>query len=206
MALSVSDYASAVASGEPTPGGGSVIATVAALAAGLAEMVCRLTLGRPQDPEIASALIDAQRNAAALRTRLLELAEEDERAYGAYRRATALPRANDEERAARRDALQMALEGSAAVPLVVASACVDLLDVLATVAEYGTTHARADVLTSVRLGDAALTSALDMVRANTVLMRNSEVAGRLDREVDTLRLRGERAASLAVRTLDRVAP
>jgi formiminotetrahydrofolate cyclodeaminase len=206
MTRTVTDYASAVASGEPTPGGGSVIATVASLAAGLAEMVCHLTLARPLEPPVATSLSDAQRSAAALRARFLDLADEDERAYGAYRQAASLPNTSAEERDARREAIQSALERSAGVPLTVASSCVDLLIVTESVARHGTKHARADVQTSLRLTDAALKSALAMVRANTELMRDGDVAARLDRKADGLRIRGDQALMAAFTALEDPTP
>src|SRR5215211_7222135 len=202
MTRTVTDYASAVASGEPTPGGGSVIATVAAFAAGLAEMVCHLTLARPSEPAIAASLTGAQRSAAALRARFLDLADEDERAYGAYRHAASLPKTSAEERDARREAIQSALERSAGVPLTVASSCVELLIVVESVARHGTKHARADVQTSLSLTDAALKSALAMVRANTELMRDGDVAERLDRKANGLRVHGDQALSAALQALD----
>lgn len=198
MTRTIHDYAAAVASGDPTPGGGSVIATVAAFAAGLAEMVCHLTLARPSDPEVTVALTGAQQTAAHLRTRFLQSATADEVAYGAYRNAAALPKATSEEREARRHALESALETSAAVPLRVAGDCVELLTTLETVAALGTKHARADVVTSLRLTDASLKSALDMVRANTELMRDHGRAASLDQEANTLRSQGEATATALI--------
>jgi formiminotetrahydrofolate cyclodeaminase len=202
LTRTISDYAAAVASGEPTPGGGSVIATVATFAAGLAEMVCHLTLARPLDPPVVDALTDAQTTAARLRSQFLESVAQDELAYGAYRNAAGLPKTTPEEREARRDALEVALETSAGVPLFVASSCVELLDALKTVATLGTKHALADVRTSLRLTDAALKSALDMVSANTDLMRDREKAVRLDREANELLTRGEESKTAVVRAVD----
>jgi formiminotetrahydrofolate cyclodeaminase len=199
----ISDYASAVASGEPTPGGGSVIATVAAFAAGLAEMVCHLTLSRPVEPQVSEALTDAKTTAAQLRSRFLELASEDEHAYGAYREAARLPKATAEERESRRDALEAALVGSADVPLQMASSCVELLAALEAVGSLGTKHARADVQTSLRLAEAALKSAVTMVRANTDLMRDREQATKLDQEIERLLSGGEQAIVAVTRTLTR---
>jgi formiminotetrahydrofolate cyclodeaminase len=198
----LAEYAAAVASGDPTPGGGSVAATVAALAAALAAMVCNLTLARSVDADAQSALIEARATSAHLRGRLFELAIEDELAYGAYRSAADLPKSTSDERDSRRLALEAALEQAAGAPLRVASACVELLTSLETVAAYGTKHALADAGTSLRLGEAALASALEMVKANTELMRDRERAARLDREAQTLLTGGEHSTSAVTRILD----
>ncbi len=202
MTRTIDDYAAAVASGEPAPGGGSVIATVAALATGLADMVCHLTLARAVDPPVAMALTEAQSTAARLRSQFLISAGEDELAYGAYRIAANLPKTTPEERETRRDALEAALKKSAGVPLGVAGGCVELLAALETVATLGTKHALADVSTSLRLTDASLQSALDMVSANTVLMRDRETAARLEREANELRVRGAESRDAVIQALD----
>lgn len=203
----LAQYAAAVASGDPTPGGGSVAATAGALAAALAEMVGNLTLARPVDAETRSALTATRTESAHLRDRLLALAADDELAYANYRRAADLPRSTAVERDVRRLALEAALEQAAAVPLQVASACGQLLAALETIAALGTKHALADVRTSLRLGDAALASALEMVKTNTDLMRDRPTAARLDREAQTVRTRSEQSAAAVKRRLDtRIGP
>ncbi|HEY7035189.1 MAG TPA: cyclodeaminase/cyclohydrolase family protein [Thermomicrobiales bacterium] len=199
---SVVEYAAAVATGEPTPGGGSVAATTAAFAAALAEMVCRLTLARPLEVEAETALTDAQRAAAQLRHRFLALAIEDENAYGVYRTAAGLPKSTADEREVRRRELEAALGQAAGVPLRVASGCVELLGSLDAVAALGTKHARADVRTSLRLARAALGSAADMVKANTELMRDRARATQLEREIGALTARGEQTYLTVARALD----
>ena len=83
-------YVAAVASGEPTPGGGSVVSVVAALGAALGEMVCNLTLGRSADAAEAE-LRPVVGRLKFLRDRLLAVARVDETAYRRYLDATALP-------------------------------------------------------------------------------------------------------------------
>ncbi len=141
----IAAYAEAIASGEPTPGGGSVVATTAAFAGGLGEMVARLTLGRTQDVVATEYLRDTLSNLTRLRHSLLSLATADERAYAAYRGALALPKDTPEAQADRRAAIERALHESAQVPLAVAQACADLLTALITVGRFGTTpYRRAD--------------------------------------------------------------
>jgi formiminotetrahydrofolate cyclodeaminase len=176
----IADYATAVASVAPTPGGGSVIGIAGALAAGLASMVCRLTLKRPPSAEAERLLQDAVTRSDALRLRFLELAAADERAYGTYREAAALPRTTDEEKATRRAALEQALISSGAVPLDEAAAASELLSRLEVIAEHGTSHAHADIATSAFLAEATLRSSIAMTSANTDLMKDRERAETMD--------------------------
>ena len=174
--LSVESYAAAVASSSPTPGGGSVAATVGALAAGLCEMVCALTLKGKHAPTHPERLVIAATVSGRLRASLLDLATADERAYAGYRSASDLPRTNDQEKADRREALDRALVRAAETPTEIAEAALETLRQLRVAAKFGTKHALSDVLTGAMLASAAVTSALLNVRVNTELMRDPEIA------------------------------
>jgi formiminotetrahydrofolate cyclodeaminase len=173
---SLTDYLAAVASAEPTPGGGSVVAVVAALAAALGEMVCRLTIGRPAyaaaEFQLHAALIDL----AAARERLVALAIADETAYRHYLTAVALPKESDAARAERRTAMQAALVDAIAVPLAVASACRLIGEQLVPVARRGNRHALSDAVAAAFLVDAARRGALLNVTANAALLDNRTIA------------------------------
>jgi glutamate formiminotransferase/formiminotetrahydrofolate cyclodeaminase len=176
----VAGYAAAVASAEPAPGGGSVVAVVAALGAALGEMVCRLTLEKVVEPGVEAELGRALAAAGDLRGRLLELSGRDEAAYGAYAAAVALPNRTEAEKRARREAREAALVGAAEVPLAVAEACLALAATLGPVARSGGRFLVSDVVVAARLAEAALHGALANVRANTRLMRDEERRARFD--------------------------
>src|SRR5258708_11531531 len=80
---SVSMFLDDVASGTPTPGGGSVSAFAGTLAAGLAAMVARLTLGRKKYAEVEAEIQPALAAAESLRAKLLKAVDEDAAAYAA---------------------------------------------------------------------------------------------------------------------------
>jgi formiminotetrahydrofolate cyclodeaminase len=179
-ARTVAGYAAAVASAEPVPGGGSVVAVVAALGAALGEMVCRLTLEKGAEPAVEAELGRALAAAGELRGRLLELSGRDEAAYGAYAAAAALPNRTEAEKRARREAREAALVGAAEVPLTVAEACVALAATLEPIARSGGRFLLSDVVVAAHLAEAALHGALANVRANTRLMRDEERRARFD--------------------------
>lgn len=172
----VTAYTSAVASGSPTPGGGSVVAVTGALAAALAAMVCNHTIGRPAYADAEDALIQARSQAEAIRAQLLDLAAADEAAYGGYVAATALSRTTEAEKASRRAAMQEALVAAADVPLAVAVACADILPLLETVATLGNKHLLSDATVAALLAEAALRGALTNVRVNADQMRDPDRA------------------------------
>jgi formiminotetrahydrofolate cyclodeaminase len=197
----LTDYLDAVASGEPTPGGGSVVAVVAALAAALGEMVCRLTLGRPAyaaaEPEIKPVLSELAR----ARARLLSLAAADEAAYRRYLAAIALPKTTDAERSARRPAVRAALLEAIDIPLAVASECAAIGARLEPVARLGNRHALSDAAAAALLVDAALRGALLNVRGNVTLLRDPDAAARYLERVTSLETDGRAATDVILRTV-----
>lgn len=172
----VAAYAAAVASGDPTPGGGSVVAVTGALAAALAEMVCNHTIGRPAYADAEDALTRFRSQAETIRVHLLDLAAADEAAYGGFVAATSLPRTTEAEKASRRAAMQDALVAAADVPLAVAVACTDLLALLEPVATLGNKHLLSDATVAALLAEAALRGALTNVRVNADQMRDPDRA------------------------------
>ncbi|HYO29517.1 MAG TPA: cyclodeaminase/cyclohydrolase family protein [Thermomicrobiales bacterium] len=156
-------YLDAVASRAPTPGGGSVVGVVAAMAAGLGEMVCALSAkeGAPGD-ELRIVL----GHLSALRERCLGLAAADEAVYAAYRAAASLPRGDEAERATRSGALREALVTATETPLLLAETCVGVLRALDVVARGGKKLLRSDVEIAVLLSDAALRGGLATARGN----------------------------------------
>lgn len=186
ISRTLEEYARAVASASPTPGGGSVAANVAAFAAGLCEMVCNLTLTGKAPPTDPDPLRSAALAAENLRERLLALAFADERAYGGYRDAAALPKSTEDEKAARRRALQAALLHAADVPLETARTARDVLRQLEPAAQFGTPHALSDVSTAALLAQAAAISSLFNVRANADLMKDLGLAASYRAQADEI--------------------
>lgn len=167
----LSGYITAVASGAPAPGGGSVAGLVGALAAGLGSMVANMTTAREKDPaEIPSELTEAVTLLADATRRLIDLSAQDETAYRQYILATRLPKESDAERSVRRAAQQDALLVAADVPLAVAELCRTTLLTLTPVARLGTRHALADCSVGAWLAVAAAHAALINVQTNAAMM------------------------------------
>jgi methenyltetrahydrofolate cyclohydrolase len=162
----LADYIDALASSEPTPGGGSTAALAGSLAASLVSMVCNLTIGKRRYREAEPTLREVLAQAEALRGRLGELMERDVAAYDGVMRAYRLPQGTAQEQDARQGAMQQALQEATRVPLEIAEGCAQVIELALPAAELGNPWAVSDAGAAALLAEAALHSALLNVQIN----------------------------------------
>ncbi len=86
------DWMDSVASVNPAPGGGTVSAVAGAMAAALAAMVGRLTVGRKKYASVDGEFRRLVERAETLRVRLMRLGDDDAAAFNAVSAAYALPK------------------------------------------------------------------------------------------------------------------
>jgi glutamate formiminotransferase/formiminotetrahydrofolate cyclodeaminase len=163
---SVAEFLEDVASAAPTPGGGSVSALAGALAAALATMVARLTIGKQKYAEHEARMREAETGAEALRRELFDLVREDAHAYEAYRGASRLSQRTPEEVALRSQSIVEAARNATRVPLHTAEACVRALEIALEVATYGNPNAASDAGVSAWLARGGAEGAVLNVRIN----------------------------------------
>lgn len=176
---SVRDYTLAAASREPVPGGGSVAALGGALGAALTSMVCNFTAG---NPKFAAAEAEVQRilaGADSLREKLLRLVDEDTEVYAKVTAAYKLPRGTDEEKAARRNAIQEALVSAAEVPMAIARASREVALLCRDLVGIGNPNLVSDVGVGVLLAEAALRGAALNVEINAAGIKDEKLTGQL---------------------------
>jgi formiminotetrahydrofolate cyclodeaminase len=142
--LTVRDLTERLASRAPTPGGGSASALGGALGAALVEMVCELTVGRPEYEDVDPIARQIGAAAGELRVALLDAAQEDAAAYDAVAEARRMPRETDDQKAARKSAIAEASVAATEVPLRVIRLSLDVLDVAARMASIGNRNAVSD--------------------------------------------------------------
>jgi formiminotetrahydrofolate cyclodeaminase len=114
--LSLSSFASSLAERTATPGGGSLAAFMVAAGSATASMAFRFTSGQKY-AAVEEAMARRARVLDELRERALELVDRDAAAYDAVSAGYALAKSSDQEKAARKSAIQAALKGALAVPL-----------------------------------------------------------------------------------------
>jgi len=198
--LSVEEFLRRLASGDPTPGGGSASALAAALGASLVSMVCNLTIGRPRYAEHEADAKRIQALAELLGQRVRGYIDQDAGAYGAVIAAYQLPRATDEEKAARSDAIQETTLTAALVPLSVVEASGNVIDLAGEALGKTNPNAASDLAVAALLGAAALDGAAANVEINLASLKDEEQKSRIAARLAKARNgRREQAMEIAAR-------
>jgi formiminotetrahydrofolate cyclodeaminase len=189
-----------LASGTPTPGGGSVAALTGAMAAGLITMVCDLTIGKKSYAEFEAEAQSIRDRAEAARSELQTLAQADIAVFNNLSAAYKLPRTTEADAATRKAAIQKVLRDATDVPLRTARAVVSLLPLCTPLAQRGNRTAVSDVAAAAILIRAAVPAALINVESNLHMLEDQIFVRQARAQVEdlTLGLDDEIAAVLAL--------
>lgn len=178
---SSNEFLEALASGSPTPGGGSAAAHAGALAAALVAMVGRLTVGKKKYADVESQMSTLVQRADELRAEFVAAEAKDAAAFDAVMAAMKLPRETENEKKARQAALDAATLEASRQPLAVARLALECLTLAREASRLGNTNAISDAGTAAALARAALAGAGLNVRINVhSLGTNKEGAHLLD--------------------------
>ena len=178
--MTCADFSAVLASGSPTPGGGGAAAIAGALGVALANMVGSLAEGKEKYAEVAGELASLGERAGELRTRLLELADEDARAFEPLSRAYAMPTTTEGERAAKQVEKERCLARAAEPPLAIMEAAGEGIEICARYAEIGPVLAVSDAGCGAALCLSALEAGFLNVAVNTKGMADRPRADEID--------------------------
>lgn len=184
--LSVEEFAAVTGSDAPAPGGGSVAALAGGLGAALAEMVANLTIGKAKYADVEEEMKGLAAEGAALRKELIDSIQKDTESFTAYMNALSMPKNTDEEKAARKEAMQNGLKEAAEVPLAVAETALKIFHVAGAVVERGNANAVTDGLVASMMARTAVLSALLNVKINLGSIKDEEFVARMAEKVAEL--------------------
>lgn len=199
--MTVGQLLNALASSEPTPGGGTAAAIAGAMGASLLVMVTGLAKSRNNTDEEKAALGKARAVLQPLTTDFTRLADADSESFNAVMAAYRLPKATDEEKAARSRAIQDALRGATTVPLDTLRAGADALAQAQAVAQHGNRAAASDAGVAIALLRAAAAGAHANVRANLESIKDEGFKSSTDAEAARLSAAAVADASTAMQAL-----
>jgi formiminotetrahydrofolate cyclodeaminase len=184
--LKITEYLEKAAAGTAVPGGGSVAALNASLAAGLTEMVANLTIGKKGYEAVTEEMNDISGRAAELREKLTAAIDRDAEAYSAVMAAFKLPKATDPEMELRKQEIQKAFKQAALVPLEVANQAVKVIDLAGRAIDSGNKNAVTDGVVAAMNARTAALAALYNVKINLVSIEDDEFVKELTRKINNL--------------------
>ena len=170
--MTVAELMAALASPDPTPGGGTAAAVAGAMGASLLVMVAGLAKSKSNTDDEKAALATARAALEPIAAQLMQLADADSDAFNAVMAAYRLPKATDADKAARTGAIQAALYGATTVPLDTLRACAGAIAHGRAVADYGNRSAASDVGVAIGLLKAAADGAAENVAINLASMKD----------------------------------
>lgn len=184
--LTVKDFLNKVAGSDPVPGGGSIAALNGAIASALAAMVANLTIGKKNYADCEELMKQIAERAAGLKEEFVADVDRDSEAYDRVFACFKMPKATDEEKAARSAAIQEATKFAAQVPMEVARRAYGLMDTIVQVARKGNQNAVTDACVAMMAARSAVLAALMNVRINLGSLKDKEFALAMQAEADGL--------------------
>ncbi len=170
--MTLQQFLDALASSDPTPGGGTASAVAGAMGASLLVMVTGLAKSNTNSDDEKAALAAARQAIQPLVGTLAALADTDAAAFDEVMAAYRLPKASDDEKAARSAAIQKALQGATTAPMQTLRGCAAAMAHAGTVAACGNRSAVSDVGVAIGLLEAAAAGAEANVQINLGSVRN----------------------------------
>ncbi|MFV8189737.1 cyclodeaminase/cyclohydrolase family protein [Streptococcus hyovaginalis] len=143
--LSLRDFTSVLGSDAPAPGGGSAAALSGANGISLTKMVCELTLGKKKYADVQDVIADIHHKSGILQEQLLAAIDKDTEAFNLVSAVFEMPKETDEEKAARRAAMQSALKEAAQSPYDMMLVMVEALEVTQKAVGKSNTNAASDL-------------------------------------------------------------
>lgn len=144
IGMTLKGFVEETASESPAPGGGSVSAAMGAMGVALGSMVANLSSHKAGWDERWEEFSDWAEKGKNYQDRLVAMVDEDTNAFNRIMDAFGLPRGTDEEKAARKQAIQDATLYAIEVPFKVMELAYNSMEVMKTMAEIGNPNSVSD--------------------------------------------------------------
>jgi formiminotetrahydrofolate cyclodeaminase len=200
--LTVHQFIQALASPDPTPGGGTAAAVAGAMGTGLLIMVAGLARTRGNTDDERAALSGVRERLVPLADALERCADRDTEAFNVVMAAYRRPKATDEEKAARKAAIADAMRGATEAPLETLRLVVQALELGETVARHGNPSAASDVGVGAGLLTAAADGAAANVRINLDSLADEDYRRAASGEMEALLIQAAESRSRVRASLD----
>jgi len=165
--MTLTEFVEETASESPAPGGGSISAYMGAMGSALATMVANLSSHKRGWDERWEEFSDWAEKGKYYHDMLNNMVDEDTNAFNRIMDAFSLPKKSDEEKAARKQAIQDATKYAIEVPFKVMQLCYDSMEVIQAMAEIGNPNSVTDAGVGALAARSGVMGAFLNVRINT---------------------------------------
>ncbi|MDD7793983.1 cyclodeaminase/cyclohydrolase family protein [Clostridium sp. 'White wine YQ'] len=205
---SLREFTDELASGNPTPGGGSVAAFVGVLSAGLNSMVYSLTFGKKKfnefEEECKKEIYDSANRTKGYINKFYEFMEEDKKVFELLMGAYKLPKGNEEEIKIREEKILENTKGALESPLNFARTAINLFNEIEIATRYGNRGAISDAGVAAILIHAAIESAGLNVKINLANIPEGEYKNSISREINYIQVESAYKKDKLIRTINNI--
>lgn len=184
--LTLTNFANETARESPAPGGGSVSAYIGALGAALGTMVANLSSHKPGWDDRCAEFSNHAENGMAIEQELLHLVDEDTEAFNKIMAAFGMPKASEEDKRLRAEAIEKATLFAAQVPLQTMKAAMKVFSLCKAMVETGNPNSVSDAGVGALAARAAVLGAGLNVKINAASLVDKETANSLIQEANCL--------------------
>ncbi len=174
--MTCADFANETASESPAPGGGSISAYLGALGASLGTMVANLSSHKAGWDEKWEEFSIWAEKGQQLKDELLHLVDEDTVSFNKIMDAFGLPKSNDEEKKARKQAIQDATIYATEIPFKTMQKAFEGFDICKAMAEVGNPNSVTDAGVGALCCRSAVMGAFLNVKINAAGLEDKEFA------------------------------
>jgi len=180
----IEKFLESLSSKSPIPGGGTAAALAGTLAASLVEMVTNLTIGNQNYVKVKKEIEELNEQSTKFKKRLLELADEDSKAFEEVVAAYRIEKSNQ----SRESRIEKALKQATEIPLETALLSNEVNKLARVISKIGNKHAQSDALSALYLSKAATFAALENVKINLRSITDKRFKKRIEDGINNLGL------------------
>ena len=166
VSMDLVSFADETASESPAPGGGSISAYVGSLGASLATMVANLSSHKKGWDDRWKEFSDWAEKGQQVKDELLRLVDLDTASFNAIMNAFSLPKASEEEKQIRNQAIQDATKYAIEIPFKVMETSLKSMEVIKAMAEHGNPNSITDAGVGALCARTSVIGALMNVKIN----------------------------------------
>ncbi len=189
--MNLTAFANETASESPAPGGGSIAAYAGVLGASLATMVANLSSHKRGWDDQWEVFSDWAEKGQQYKDKMLFFVDEDTRAFNKIMDAFGMPKKTDEEKLARKEAIETASKYAMEIPFKVMQTAMESMEVIRAMAETGNPNSVSDAGVGALCALTAVEGAWLNVKINAGGIEDSTFTTDLLKKAETIALQAK---------------